>query len=532
MGEGIFIMYKLFIADDEVAIREGIRCLLDWNAHGYHIVGDASNGKQAYQAILEKQPDMVLLDIRMPGMSGLDVIKNLRENNFNGKIIILSGYSDFSYAQQAIQYGVLYYLTKPIDKNRLKEIITAVKKQLDSDHTAQSTSAHYKKCAYHSIIKDIVKGTSDISALDLSDLHINADSYQIVIYENFRCNNSDISYRFSDLLRVTNQNNHSFDAIPNGTHEIILLKGTFAINKFREFVSRYETHSPMQKNSPLDSIFLAYGRIVTSLDEIPLSYKDATKLIERRFFCEQGQHTIGFDSLPNLQNHVSWICNSVLNEYTNRLYDTLSAFQHHKSAETLHELQTKLYHTADSIDTIKLFLTDLFLQLKERINRTYTNATVPFPSNTEIIHEISTKHYLYEIIFFLTEQFELIISSTGNCSSCSILEDIIYYIEHNYSQNLTLESIAPLFGYNSSYLGKLFHKKMGEGFNAYLERIRIEHSKKLLIQEDMKIYTIAEHVGYRNIDYFYQKFKKYVGQTPAEFRREQRKAKLSHFPNE
>lgn len=518
-------MYKLFIADDESIIREGIKCLLDWESIGYHIVGEAENGRQAYQSVLELQPDLVLLDIQMPGLTGLDAIRNLRENGFQGKIIILSGYSVFSYAQEAIAYGVLHYLTKPIDKDNLFKIVTDLKTQLDSEQVALDTSANYKEKAYHPIIADILKGNSDFSKLVINELHLEHEIFQVVIYEKYSHKGTEPAYRFSDLLRVTNQNNNSFDAITDGSHEIILLKGSFALKKFEEFIAQYENVSRVQKNSPLDSIFLAYGRTVTSVHDIPLSYEDAKKLISRRFFCEQEQHTIGYNSLPNFENCVSLITEDFLTQYKNRLYDTLCAFQHHKTAETLHELQNKLYNSSDSIDSIKLFFTDLFLQLKESINQTYKNTTVPFPGNADIIRQITEKFFLYEIVFFLTEQFELIISSTGNSSSASVLEDVIYYIEHNYARNITLENIAPLFGYNSSYLGKIFNKKMGESFNSYLERIRIEHSKELLTNEDTKVYTIAEMVGYRNVDYFYMKFKKYVGQTPAEFRRQQRKGR-------
>lgn len=516
-------MYKLFIADDEAIIREGIKCLLDWESIGYEIVGEAENGRHAYQRILDLCPDLVLLDIRMPGMTGLEVMQKLRENHFQGKVIILSGFSDFAYAQEAIQYGVLYYLTKPIDKDNLLKIVMDTKGQLDSDQAALDTSIHYKEKAYHSIIKEILLGKSDFSRINTKDLHLEHDAYQVVIYEKYSLTNGDISYRFSELLRVTNQNHNSFDAITNGSHEIILLKGYFALKKFEEFLAQYERESRVQENSPLDSIFLAYGRIVSSIQDVPQSYEDANKLIARRFFCEQGQHTIGYDNLPKFEGCIPIITDDFLSEYTNCLYDTISAFQHHKTAEILMELQGKLYNASDSIDSIKLFFTDLFLQLKERVNRTYPNSAVPFPGNADIIRQISEKHFLYEIIFFLTEQFELIISSTGNSSSASVLEDIIHYINHNYARNITLENLAPLFGYNSSYLGKIFTKKVGESFNSYLERVRIERSKELLIQEDTKVYTIAEQVGYRNVDYFYLKFKKYVGQTPAEFRRQQRK---------
>ena len=113
----------------------------------------------------------------------------------------------------------------------------------------------------------------------------------------------------------------------------------------------------------------------------------------------------------------------------------------------------------------------------------------------------------------------MIMSAIGNSSRDSVLDDIIYYIDHNFQTNIKLETIAPLFGYNSAYLGKIFNKTVGESFNSYVDHVRINYSKELLLQNKLKVYEIAEQVGYKNVDYFHKKFKKYVGESPAEYRK-------------
>lgn len=178
-------MYKLFIADDEAIIREGLRCLLDWETLGFTIAGEAANGDAALQFLLSETPDLVLLDIRMPGMSGLDVVRIAREHGYDGKVAILSGYSDFNYARTAIRYGVLSYLTKPIDEDELLEIVTQIRNQLDSDASARDSSAHYRQKAYDSIIRDLLAGTAAYDRLDRAELHLNADVYQVIIYEKY-----------------------------------------------------------------------------------------------------------------------------------------------------------------------------------------------------------------------------------------------------------------------------------------------------------------------------------------------------------
>lgn len=109
--------------------------------------------------------------------------------------------------------------------------------------------------------------------------------------------------------------------------------------------------------------------------------------------------------------------------------------------------------------------------------------------------------------------------SVGYSSGENVLDEVLHYIHNNYQENLKLETIAPLFGYNSSYLGKLFSKKLGINFNSYLDQVRIEEAKKLLMDNSMKVYEIAEQVGYKNVDYFHRKFKKYEGTSPAEYRK-------------
>lgn len=512
-------MYKILVADDEQIIREGIKYLCDYEALGFTIEGEAANGTQAYENIMKLMPDVVFMDIRMPGMTGLEVITRLNEQGFTGKFIIISSYSDFSYAQQALKLGVQYYLTKPIDEDELAEMLRTLKTNLDNDRLAQNTVADYRNRAHGSIIKDILSGEADLSRLNLSELHLTADKFQVVIHEKYGFNSTDATYRFSELLRVTNEDNNSFDIINLQNNEVILLKGQFAIDKFNSFLERYERDKKPQYNSPLDSLFITYGSCVNSLYEVPVSYKEASTLLNRRFFCDQKQHTIGYMDLPSFENNTCIICDELLEEYTSLLLNYIQSFNRNMVAEVLTSLQTRLYNAADTIEAIKLFLTDLYLRIKEQMNHLYPNNNILFASNGEIIRIINEKFFLYEIILFFTEQFEIIMSSIGNSTRDSVLDDILHYINHNYTKNITLENIAPLFGYNSSYLGKIFSKKVGENFNSYVDHVRIEHSKELLLTDNSKVYVIAEKVGYRSVDYFHIKFKKYVGQSPAEFRK-------------
>ena len=159
------------------------------------------------------------------------------------------------------------------------------------------------------------------------------------------------------------------------------------------------------------------------------------------------------------------------------------------------------------------------IQVKSIITHTYGSMDIPFPNNAAIISTLEEKCYLYEILQFFTIQFEMAMNAIGSPTKESVMDGILQYIRHNYQENLKLGTLAELFGYNSSYLGKVFSKAAGRNFNVYIDEVRIENSKKLLLDHDYKVYEISQLVGYTNVDYFHKKFKKYVGMSPAEYRK-------------
>lgn len=520
-------METLLIADDEKNIRDGLKCILDWKALGFALCGEAANGEEALTCILKSNPSLVLLDIRMPKLTGIDIIRIAREQGYNGRFIILSGYSDFSYAQAAIRYGVEYYLTKPIDEDELLDAITTIRKSIEQEHRKSDNIALYREKAKDVILRELVTGVwkkdgaAGLSSADFQNLELSHDAYQVVIYEKFGASPESGSYDFADMLNITNSKNHSFERLEIDGKNVILLKGSFALRRFAAFLSRYEK-ADFQDGSPMDTLFLTYGRPVNSLDEICLSYDEAHTLIGRRFFCTQGQHTLGYEELPAITSHSLLLTDEQLHKYCDALTNCLQANNRKQIAATFFSLEEYLYNVDSSIESVRLFLTDLFLQLKENISRLSNSLRVLFPSNSAMIDHIDNCHYLYEIILYLSGQVKQVLDSSDSSSRDAILDDILYYIDNNYQNNIKLETIAPLFGYNSAYLGKLFTKAIGENFNSYIDHRRIEHSKRLLEQNNIKVYEVSEQVGYKNVDYFHKKFKKYVGISPAEYRKQLR----------
>lgn len=523
----------LLIADDESSIRMGLKCIVDWNELGFTICGEAANGEEALARILALNPSLVLLDVKMPKMHGTEVIRRAREAGFQGKCIILSGYSDFKYAQEAIKSGVRFYLTKPIDEDELYQTVSEIKQELAEEKQHSTHFTEFQNKAKGVVLQELLTDTlnTPLSDQDLDHFCLTAEVYQIVICEDFHTQAAAAPYTFAELLKVINRDNNIFEHLKINHRDVVLLKGSHGLNKLSDFLDRFEENTA-QSGSPLESMFLAYGRPVSAPADIHLSYEDAAQLLTRRFFCKQEQHAMGYELLPELPSSAPSslsahgrtaleLNEAALARYTDRFVDYIQSYNRRMTVATLSELEETLLYAPDEVRDIKLFLTDLYLQIKEKTNRTYASSKIPFSSNSSVLEFIDSCNYLYEIIQFLSKQFEMIMDATGNPSRDTILDDVLYYIDHHFRENIKLETIAPLFGYNSAYLGKIFSKTVGENFNSYVDHRRIEHSKQLLLENQLKVYEIAEQVGYKNVDYFHKKFKKYVGESPAEFRKGQ-----------
>lgn len=508
---------NVLIADDEKIVLEGLKHIIDWNALGFTICQTATDGKDALSKILSLKPDLVLIDIRMPKMNGVEVVQAAVEQGYTGKFIILSGVTDFKLAQTAMRYGVDFYLTKPIDEDELEHAVSSIYDLIQTESKSQAFYKQYRDRAKEGILRDIMKNTCDYSKLDLEDLHLNANIYQVVSYENYNQEYFYPTWNFADMMRVTNQNNNTFDIIDLEQRKIILLKGDFAISKFENLLRHYRVVP--QKGSPFDSVFLTYGQKVSRVRDIHLSYEDVCRLCDRRFFCEENQHIIGYEGLYITADPASVIAKDFAPKYAERFCNYIQSHNQTLITETLKELSSALTSSKESITTIKHFLIDIYILVKQKIMQLYPNVDIPFPANASAIDLLERKYYLYEIIAFMAEQFDMWMHSVGYSSGENVMDEVLYYIHHNYRDNLKLETIAPLFGYSSSYLGKIFNKKIGINFNAYVDQVRIEEAKKLLEQDRLKVYEIAEQVGYSNVDYFHKKFKKYTGTSPAEYRK-------------
>jgi two-component system response regulator YesN len=252
--------------------------------------------------------------------------------------------------------------------------------------------------------------------------------------------------------------------------------------------------------------------VVYNIGDISISHNQAKSIMKRRFFYEE-MNVLTYEKLDSYKK-----TKLEIEIYSEKLYTAVEVGDLEKLHEIFSNIEVLLKQSECSSEKVKGFSLNLFSKINEKVKVSEPNSKEVLLLNENIISNIYDKTSLRELIMFLEEECINISKIRSNISSENIIERILNYIEKNYYKNLKLETLAEIFNYNSAYLGKMFKSYTNNHFNDYLNIVRIEKSKELLMDENLKVYAISEKVGYKNIDYFYIKFKKYVGLSPKEYR--------------
>ncbi|MDF2587386.1 MAG: two component transcriptional regulator, AraC family [Anaerocolumna sp.] len=503
-------MYQLMIIDDEPIVREGIKILLPWEKYGFEICAEGIDGKDGLNKVLEYQPDLVLVDIKMPGLSGLDLIKKAKEQGFNGKFIILTGHSDFEFAKSAISLGVRAYLLKPIDEDELIENIEGMVEELNAK---KHLDAYYSKSelkAKKEFLRRLLLYTGEKEVLRREikqyglDFHHN--KYCVAILSRKR--------KYADPTELTYDEAEDFgldilgdvEKINLDERQVFIGKG-YSYEQFEQVLKQYNDKI---KNIQGDNLFITIGHNVTHWEDIHFSYECARMLIAYQFLVEEkGIITIKLLELNKIKDDdtVSDKLSSLI-----EIGDTNGMKEYLDSRKDYY--QSQLYKETEA----KVRITHNMMKVHDKFNMNYQKEKVTLPDVSDMLNMIKNGDTLETIIEGIYIYCIRISDAIGVASSDNVVKRMLSYMEKNYNSDLKLESIAKMFNYNSAYLGKIFKKYTGENFNNVLDSIRIKNAKRLLMDTDLKVYQVSEKVGYSNIDYFYSKFKKYVGISPKEFK--------------
>lgn len=494
-------MLKVLFADDEKSIRNGLKKIIDWNKCGYEIYGEASDGNQALEKILELKPDLVLLDIKMPGKTGVEVLKEIAElkkspdcsYRKNTNFLILSGFSDFEFAKEAMNYGAKGYFVKPVDEEQLEEKVTELAKDMTS---VSKETTDIKQCFSQLFLFGVKE---DAFPEGYEDNH----SYQAVLFSSKRCGYAErinelekkLQSAFSQLNPVT---------VVHDQDVIVLFTdcSTDTVDRTTErFIQRFQ-------KTP----FVIAGNPYTGVEGALKSFLECRNNTFRLFFAED-----------NSLIHCTEIHENALKDkfnFESRVQDIIFCIETYDKKH-LQQILDSSKNALTSIlnpDAVKTQCITYIIELQAGLVKKYPERDFEIGSAYDLVPKILEKARFCDVYEIITKFSYDFIENFNTNTSTSTITKVIAYIKTNYADDLKLETLGQMFYCNSAYLGKKFKEHTGVQFNTFLDQIRIEEAKKRLTETNLKVYQISKLVGYANTDYFFMKFKKYTGLTPKEFK--------------
>ena len=524
-------MYKVFLVDDEPIVLEGIRSKIEWESLGFTFAGEATDGEIALSMIQEIKPDVLITDIKMPFMDGLQLSASIKKIQPWIKIIILSGHDEFDYAKKAISIGIEDYLLKPFTS---EDIITSLKKvsqEIDKERKQLSDISKMKeelksqeKLLQKEFLNNLVHGSTDINTVMAKDSELGLDlisRYYRILISKIQCedNDSEIQQEACSLL---NSYSTSWEQTNSFFHHqnrfVCICKGAskeeVEDNTYR--IAESIEHIVSQKEKC--SVTTAIGKTVQHLSAIPDSYEDAKRILDIAISDNQNRILTSDDIQINgggllelkendpmvskLKYATTSDIKSIIDESLALIKSNPGQFQFFAS-----------YVLVDLIFAVSKLIENLggdIKQLKpEILQRTYVD--------TASMNEEKFITSMEDILnFALNYRNSTITGKYGD-----IILKAKKYIEENYSDpNTTLTTVAEVVCLSPNHFSTIFSQQCKTTFIEYLTNVRIENAKRLLKETDKKGYDIAYDCGFSDPHYFSYIFKKNTGLTPREYKSE------------
>lgn len=524
---------KVMLVDDEPFTLEGLSKLIDWESEGYEIVKKASNGLDAYEYIQNNKVDIIFADIQMPKMTGLELLEKIREENISDAyFVIVSGFNDFQYAQQAIRFGSMDYVLKPISRDNLLEILAKASVMKDMELKELKDSAGMKRAYLIQNLMMLLRGKFEDRHLDYIKTNLRLSDSIRYIHIGFDSISALDEFDEGELISLKTQ---MFDCVKKflGTSEDHCIKDIPGYEEDYEIGLIYADYMAKERNMSehefMDKLYralecegfsipvvLLIGKTVDDVAKISYSYSSASTLRSFKNFREKKSIYFYEEEMQINERKVA-LCKKELDAMIAAIEQNDKAAIDANTEKLFDEMETaSLVNETINMNTNYLLfrLIHLAVEQDESVNQEevmlYISEKV-FDSEIARGSRLHTKKFAYEFADYL-------ISLRKNVSR-GVLADIEKEIEENYAENLTLRELSQKYFVNSSYLGQIFKKKYGMSFKDYLSNYRVQVAAGLLLKSDKKISQIAEEVGYKDTDYFINRFISLKGCTPSKYRK-------------
>lgn len=532
-------MLKIFLAEDEFVVREGIKNNIDWAGHGYEFVGEAADGELALPMIQRLKPDIVITDIKMPFMDGLELSRLIRKEFPWMEIIILSGYAEFNYAKEAISIGVAHYLTKPINGNELLAQIDKLAEKIEEKKRERELKEKYMAEMAENSLEDrrelfrhMVTGDMNLTEmLELShnlDMDISAGQYSVLLLQVISGHHTTQTEYSGSVVYIYGK-----------IEEMVLNEGALIFDRNIEgkaIIFRADTREELEEKqsavlSGIDELLKEYEHITCyggmgepagRLSELPESFKQASQAYAHRFFTTRG----GIRKYANMEHGVaddreSFSISSIDPEKVSRsrITEFLRKGQKDETGFFMDEFLGNLGDGAMNSGMFRNYLaTEVYfavITFVEEIGADKESIETFDVSAGDIRDKEAAKDYFIRI---MQKAMDLRDAGASNRYG-KVIDEVKKYIEENYGdEELSLNKLAGHVNFSPNHLSMVFSAQTGKTFIKYLTDYRMEKAKELLRCTSKRGADISYEVGYKDPHYFSYLFKRTQGMTPTQYR--------------
>ena len=528
-------MLKVILVDDEPYILQGLQVLIDWESGGFEIAATCSNGKEALKYLMENHVDLVISDIRMPEMTGLELLETVKKEKISdAEFVLLTGYDDFAYTQRAIRNGCLDYILKPVIEEELINVLKKVT-NLNRESIILKKDREKMEDAYLArIIRHIIRGKFNEEDIEYANKHLQLAG----------------DLRFIDIEFVHRESEEE----ENESDDLGVIQRQLC-NACREVLKEYANHFALdftydEDNYSVGFVYcgnMAAMRDMTESEFLNSLIRKVEVLIIKpvRMYC--GEAVPDLSSLSKSYDACRRLKSIAGFHNTKKLYFDEELEDNHSSIvlckNTIDEIISTIEQNDQSMieSAVERFYDEL--KGKEGNNRAFDlNMNYLLFQLIHLASELDDSVNQEEIIQYISEQtsddaflrgshehlkkfaveYASYLSELRKSISHGILAVVEAEIKKNYADNISLKDLGDKYHINSSYLGQVFRKNYGMSFKNYLTNYRIKEAAKQILHTDKKINRIAEDVGYKDSDYFIRKFIEIMGCTPSKYRKTNR----------
>jgi len=533
-------LLRIMIVDDEFYFREALKISIPWEQLGYEICGEAKNGKDALGKIEELKPDVALVDINMPIMDGLEFSRDIKERGLNIKIIILTGYSEFNYAKQAVQLGVKNYILKPIDENELVNALLQIKEVIESEKNIKIETEKLREKVKDSlpILKDkllnnliqensIINIEKVVSEFEYLDIIILSEYYQVATIELDSEDNlyyiiearELFEFAVSNIVSEVLKDSFSLEVFNDNSQRICVIVG---YNKNEDYLqlnleTKLEEIRELVKQYLKTTITIGVGNLKCYMHDISVSYKESLVALKNRAILGNDK-VILYTSVS--QNRVTTNVYSLENR-TQLLMDMRMANVKHAS-----ELITKIFQEArirninhQMLDVICIEMISTCFEFSAETRHNFID--IFGDNHINILEMLQSQETIEEIQNLIKDIFVSVINyveKNKNSKSSKIVVKVKSYIYQRYmDDSLNINELAKYLYINYGHLCYLFKKETKFTINEYITEYRLKKAKEYFDLGNQLVLDVANKVGYADANYFGKCFKKYYGISPSNY---------------